>query len=48
MVYKWAALTEARGASVSKTSAADTGVEMVGHKIETEHAGAPNLRQWIT
>jgi hypothetical protein len=39
------ALTDARGASVSRTSAADMRHRMVGHDIATEHAGAPNLRQ---
>ena len=49
MVYKWGGTDGGeRCLGVQGHRLPMRGVEMVGHEIETEHAGAPNLRQWIT
>ena len=49
MVYKWGGTDRGeRCPRCPRTSAADMGVEMVGHDLVTEHAGAPNLTQGIT
>jgi hypothetical protein len=45
MVYKWAALTDSRCASVPRKSAADIGGRIVGHDIVTEQECSQNLRQ---
>jgi hypothetical protein len=48
MVYKWGGTDGGeRCLGVQGHRLPMRGVEMVGHDIGTEHAGAPNLRQWI-